>query len=261
MAVNKVTLVSALFDIGRDSWSNYRMAISTYVHWMRNTLALDANFIVFVDERTEEPIWKTVEELGAITRVRLIRCKLESLLAYQMFFHEMKGLMESEDFKRHVAFQVPEMVQPLYNVLMFNKLNFMQVAMEQERSDYVIWVDAGGLREDISNYRGFAWPDISKIRALPQDKLTCFSHHGQIRIQSAFSHAMSQMRYIQGTSIFCPSAILDQVCCTFDDKVIQCLNGRFIGSDEKILDLMCVDNPSLFHLIVCGWRQYYQLFK
>ena len=53
---------------------------------------------------------------------------------------------------------VPEMTQPLYNIIMFNKLSFLKDSKDNGYfdGDLFIWKDAGGLREDISNYQGIS---------------------------------------------------------------------------------------------------------
>ena len=61
----------------------------------------------------------------------------------------MGSLMLSPEFKKDVHHDVPEMNQSLYNVIMFNKLNFLQNAKNANyfNADLLIWADAGGLKK------------------------------------------------------------------------------------------------------------------
>ena len=51
MDINNPVIVMALYDIGRENWNNFRMSYHTYGWWMRNTLSLDSNIVVYTDSK------------------------------------------------------------------------------------------------------------------------------------------------------------------------------------------------------------------
>ena len=146
---------------------------------------------------------------------------------------------------------------------MFNKLNFLKHAKDEKYfdSDFLIWADAGGLRDDISNYKGIVWPNLSKVNELDNDKVTFFSHSQDFNIDNKEFHAMSQIRHIQGTAFFAPSHLIDDLLIEFNNTINECIDSRYIGSDEKIFDLTYVKNKEKYHFVKCTWREYYQIFK
>jgi len=146
---------------------------------------------------------------------------------------------------------------------MFNKLDFIKRAKDVGffKSDFIIWADAGGLREDISNYVGKKWPDLDKINGLDNNKITFFSHSQDFNIDNAEFHAMSQIRYIQGTAFCVPSHMIDFLHEEFHKTVDECIDNGYIGSDEKIFDLTYVKDKSKYHLIKCTWREYFNILE
>jgi hypothetical protein len=71
---------------------------------------------------------------------------------------------------------------------------------------------------------------------------------------------MSQCRYLKGTIFFLDGSVIDDLIFKFDKNVKFCLNNKFIGSDEKIFDLCYLDDPSVFDLVQCDWREEFYLY-
>lgn len=264
MITNPV-IVTSLFDIGRDTWDNFKVSYHTYLWWMKNTLAIDANFVIYTDNRFYEDIIKMRQEVDPEwKRSKVINMYLHSLPSYTRYNKRLENLMYSPDFVNKIMFQVPEMTKPLYNTLIFNKLDFIKDAKDHNyfNGDLYIWVDAGGLREDISLYKDVKWPNINKVnQRIVADKITFFSHHPDFEVLSNESHAMSQVRHIQGGSIFCPVSQINSLHKLFNQTVNECINSGYIGSEEKMLDLTYIKNKSLYNIVTCDWREYYFIFK
>jgi len=257
------TLVTALYDIERDKWQHHTMSYNTYLHWMKNTLAIDCNMVIFTEEKFKEEIIRSRREVDPTgCKTHLLITPLKELDAYVQFNDELEELMSSEAFKKQVSFHhVPEMSKPLYNVVMFNKVRFLEIAAEAAAfpgQQFLFWVDAGGLREDIKNYKGVVWPNEAKI---DKERITFFSHHSDISIQVPRDHALSQMRFIQGTAFIVPIEMIDSMVTTFNMIVEACIANGYIGSDEKILDFLYLSDPRQCKLIKCDWREYFNLLK
>lgn len=261
MDLKKPVIVQALFDIERDKWDNFTMSYHTYLSWMRNVLSLDANIVVFTEEKFFKAIYDNRKVFDpTMSKTKIIVQTLEELTAYKLFYTRLKNLMESQEFKSKSSFDVPEMTKPLYNVIMFNKLYWLRQARDNRYfdSDVMVWKDAGTYREDISLYQHKKWPDASKI--IP-NKTTFFCHHENIRILNMQDHALSQMRYIHGTSFLVPNTELDDLIDEVELTVDSSLKQGYIGSDEKMFDITYLRNPDRYHLIKCSWREYFPFFN
>jgi len=260
MDLNKPVIVQALFDIERDKWSNFTMSYHTYLHWMRNVLSLDANIVIFTEEKFFESIYGNRKVFDPdMSKTKIIVQTLEDLPAYRLFHTRLKNVMESQEFKSISSFDVPEMTKPLYNILMFNKLYWLRQARDNNYfdSDVLVWKDAGTYRDEIEKYVGKKWPDPKKIVS---DKTTFFCHHSNISIQNIQHHALSQMRFIHGTSFIVPNTQLDDLIDEVEYTIDDSLKNNYIGSDEKMFDITYLRNPDRYHLIKCSWREYFGYF-
>jgi len=263
MDINNPVIVMALYDIGRENWDNYRMSYHTYMWWMRNTLSLDSNIVIYSESKFIDELTKYRKEFDPkLEKTIFIDQPLEELPMYQKYYDSLSKLMSSDTFKSKVDFpEVPEMCQPLYNIIMFNKVFFLKDTIEKKYfdNDIVVWADAGGLRDDISLYQNKKWPNIFKIKNLDFNKITFFSHNQDFNVTDKEFHSLSQIRNIQGTAFFLPSHLIDSLLELVVETVDESISGGYIGSDEKIFDICYTKQKDLFHLIKSDWREYFDL--
>jgi FkbM family methyltransferase len=262
MAIKKPVIVMALYDIGRDNWSSFTMSYNTYLAWMKNTLSLNAPVVVYTEDRFKDQIIKMRKEFDPdMSQTEIIVTPLGDLECYKLYHKRLSDLMLSKEFDKKINVRVPEMDRPLYNVIMFNKVFFIKDAKKFFDGDLYIWADAGGLRENLSNYQGQNWPCLSKINELDNSKVTFFSHSKNIIVKDKEYHALSQIRYIQGTAFFVPASCVDELLEDFNKTIQESLDDNYIGSDEKIFDIMYCKDRDKYNIIKCDWRAYFDIFK
>ena len=58
MKIEKPTIVTALFDIGRDTWDGYDLSYGTYLYWMKAILMYDMPMVIYTDEKLYDEIKK-----------------------------------------------------------------------------------------------------------------------------------------------------------------------------------------------------------
>lgn len=264
MVMKKSVIVMALYDIGRDVWNNFNLSYNTYLYWMKNTLSLDAYVVIYTEEKFYEKIVESRKPYDPeFKKTVIVIVPLQELECYKLYNKRLEHLMFSDSFREKDHHGVPEMTRPLYNIIMFNKLNFLKHVKDSNYfdSDLLIWADAGGLREDLHNYENKVWPAPDKLEKLDSNKITFFSHSSDFVINDREFHAMSQVRHIQGTSFFVPTHMIDELITEFNETIEECLTNNYIGSDEKIFDITYCKNKEKYHLITCTWREYYDIFK
>lgn len=264
MDIKKTAIVTAIFDIGRDKWDNFTMSYHTYLWWMRNLLYLDTDLIIYTEDKFKNDILKYRKEVDPTLKKTIIVIQpLESIDGYKTFFEPLNTLMNSEEFKKQIQFNVPEMTKPLYNVVMFAKLFYILDAHRKNLfdADLYVWADAGVIRKD-NPEMNLKWPDIQKINELDNNKVTFFCHHPYVKVgvDNYKFHALSQMRYIQGGAVFVPRKCVEDICELFKNTALSCISNGYVGSDEKIFDFTYLTNPENYNLIKCGWREYIDLF-
>jgi len=247
----KPVIVTALFDIGRDTWDTYTQSYGGYLHWMERTLSIQSPMVVFTEQQFIDQIKTMREKYYDITEY-VVTTK-EDLGVTKLMYTDIVNLMESQEFIDKIQFDVPEMTKPYYNILMFNKLWWLQEAKDLIDGTHYIWTDAGCYRGEISEVNK-PFP-TGKLN----DKIIFFSHHPTISIADFKSHIMSQQRFVQGGSIVVPKDkidyLTDQMYLTAKDMI----NQGYIGSDEKFLDLLYLNSNDVIDLMVCDWREYFNV--
>lgn len=265
MVVKKIAIVMALYDIGRNNWEHFNLSYDTYLFWMKNTLSLDSNFIIYTESKFINKIINIRKEFDpTFEKTKFIILPIYELDSYKRYYNRLENMMVSDDFIKKIHHHnVPEMNKPLYNIIMFNKLNFLKHSKDEKYFDVDMlgWLDAGGLRDNINNYKGVKYPSLEKINIYEINKPIFFSHRKEFDIEDNEFHALSQIRYIQGTAFFIPIIKIDELFFEFNVTIEESINSGFIGSDEKIFDLTYVKNKNKYTLIESTWREYFNIMK
>jgi hypothetical protein len=264
MSIKKPTIVTALFDIGRDKWDGYDLSYDTYLHWMKALLMYDVPMVIYTDEYLYEKIKKNRQLCDPNLEKTIFEIKkLEDLEAYKLYYNRVNSLMQSDEFKSKIHFMVPEMTKPLYNIVIFNKIFYIKESIEKKHfdSDFYIWADAGVLRHDINTPIG-DWPNLEKINKEYSDKITFFNHQDSINIWDYHLHLLAQYRYIHGGCFFVPNnGCVYNFMNDFLSYIELFLEQGYVGSEEKYYDFCYVLNPENYNIVKSDWRQYFNIFS
>ena len=261
-----ITFCTFYFDIDRKNWKSFTVPNEAYMNWFLNLLSLDIKLYIMTETKFVSQILEARRKVDPELKNTIIKeTTVEELPAYKMFNDRLEKLMFSEEFKK-IAYHrdVPEMSKPLYNVLMFNKVNYLQQVMEENpfNTEYFSWVDAGFIRtsKEVENIK--KWPDPSLLK-LVDDKIKFFCINDEIgrNMKDIRAHLLSQMRLLKGTIFFLHKNLIPKIKEVFNKYVDESLTNGYIGSDEKIFDLCCLNNPNLFDLYKCNWREELQIFS
>lgn len=263
--VMDITFCTFFFDINRGNWDTFTVSNGMYMFWFDNLLSLNIKLHIETEEKFVEKILTKRKQVDPELKNTIIKVKkLSDLKAYQEYNSKLENLMFSEDFKQKVHHEhVPEMTKPLYNVLMFNKVNTLKEVYEENpfNTKYFSWVDAGFIRDEKWILGNENWPDPTKLH-LNENKVLFFCINDNIipNLKDKEFHCMSQIRFLKGTTFFLDGACIEPLRQLFNKNLDECLANEFIGSDEKIFDLCYIENPELFDLVRCDWRQEFKLY-
>ena len=264
MKIEKPTIVTALFNIGRDTWDAYDLSYGMYLSWMKSLLMYDMPMVIYTDEILYEEIKRNRMVCDPNLEKTIFEIKtLDELTAHQIYHQKVNDLMTSDEFKLKIQFNVPEMTRPLYNIVIFNKIFYIKESIEKKHfdSDFYIWADAGVLRDGndtpISN-----WPNLEKINNGYSDKITFFNHQDVVSVSDYHFHLMSQYRYIHGGCFFVPNnGTIDEFINDFLNYIDLFLEQGFVGSEEKYYDFCYSLKPHNYNIVKSDWRQYFNIFS
>lgn len=261
-----ITFCTFFFDIGRGNWDSFTVHNNTYMHWFKNFLALNVKLYIKTEEQFIPFIKEHRKFIDPEFKNTIIEAsKVEDLEAYNLYNKKLEDLMFSEEFKKKMHHnQVPEMNKPLYNVLMFDKVCFLKDIINKNpfNTKFFSWVDTGFVRDESWVRNNSEWPDPAKL-VLKENRVRFFCINDNVRgtLRDKEYHCLSQIRLLKGTNFYLDGSCINELYRLFHKNVNECLSKGFIGSDEKIFDLCYLDNPGLFELVKCDWRQEFNLYS
>ena len=261
--MENVTVVSALYYIGRDKWkqSGFGLGNDRYKDWVRNILSLDTNLILFTDNHYYDQVIEVKKKYDSeLKSLHVVVSTIDEMEAYKKYYLKISCLMQSPEFVDQVrGTTAAEMGYPLYNILMFNKVNFLKQAKELNpfNSTHFFWADAGAFRNELREYENIKWPSNKSYFT---DKVVFFSHAGDnYNIGHQKGYFMSQSRVVQGGYFIVPVDKVDFLREEFDKIVDEILEEDYIGSDEKVFDLLCKRNIDQVRMVKAGWFEFYKM--
>lgn len=143
-SLNNTTIVTALYDLNRESWDGFNRKFDTYKGWMAHMLSFDSPMVIYVDPSDVDFVSNNRRGKEDITRI--VPLPFTQLSTYKKYGERIREVMGSESFLLNQT--VPEHPQikfPDYNILMHQKIQFVNDAsiINYFNTDYFMWLDAG----------------------------------------------------------------------------------------------------------------------
>lgn len=160
--MNKVTIVSALFNIKREGMDGRTW--EEYLKWFEVTLKLKCPMILYVSK----DVLEFVEERRLKIPTEIFVQEMEEI-PYYYLKEKIDTILESDEYKNIIS--DPDRIEckhSLYSIIQFSKFKWLNNSIENNPfgSDYFFWIDAGASRffEDFN--LNSSYPSESAIEAL-----------------------------------------------------------------------------------------------
>ena len=138
--MNKVTIVSALFDIDRVDGRKW----DEYLKWFDITLKLKVPMILFLTEDLKEFVEERRHEIPTHIVVQTVED-----IPYYHLKDTIQEILDTDEYKEKMSDPNRiECKQSMYSVIQYSKFPWLTQAAQLDpyQSDYFIWLDAGGSR-------------------------------------------------------------------------------------------------------------------
>lgn len=245
--INKVTAVTALFDINREKNGDGR-SIDYYLSLLNKTLQLNVSFVIFCEE-------KLFSKVSSMTRknpeTKIITMN-PSDIEYFKYIKTVEKITKSDDYLSKIMGRNRlEVKLPAYNLLIMNKMNFMNIAAENNYfdSNFFIWVDAGSSRffgnHDIQ--KNIKWPVYDKLdynKFNIQIKKTLFSENDIDKIMYHNDHFTTAT--IFGGNPETIKRFMSLIRKNFDYMI----NKNCINNEQITLAMIYKQQPKLFNVYI-----------
>lgn len=249
------TVVTGFFDIGRGEWDRYNRKLEEYFIYFENTLKLKVNMVIFIESKHYEFV-KDIRD--TILNVRTIICKMEieELYMYQ-HLDRITDIQNSPNFAlNHPNPTAPEICKPLYNVVVCNKMDFLQKATEIDKeSQYFIWLDAGYTHGNI-NMSVLHWNPTNLFEC--KDKICMICLQDISRVSDDPKEFFEQYKdVIIGGFISGYRDTISKVRDMYYDLVEELYDLEIKDDDQYYSTMLAKRNPELYQLY---WGRWYDAF-
>jgi len=270
--MNKITIVTAFFDIGRNSWdSEFKRDTSFYINSFLNYLDYSYEMVCYIDDRYIEPILEKYENsqfknklfipinidwlLQNIDAWKKISIDYEiinsdyykQLVDFRLNYMYPNGLPEN-DCRKHLF---PENEYVEYNIINHSKIDFIVHAISNNliKTHYTCWCDFGYFN---SQHKG----DSSTF---PKNTLDVKKFHSKkisFILRNKIKNIDENMEYIliftpelfTGTFFGGPTELMFELQKLYHSCIDE-MHEKCISDDDQHVYLRCyLKNPELFDL-------------
>ena len=166
--MKKITLVTGLWDLGRNNLTSFKRSFDSYLECFKRLLSLDLNFIVYVPEELRQDV---LLSRGHKNQTQVITRNLSEFKTQFPFYDCVQAIRTSSkwlDNQPSWLLESPQAQLPDYNPIVMSKMFVLNDATYHDggSSDYYFWID-GGLTNTVS--AGFL-ENLKHIGTFMEDK-------------------------------------------------------------------------------------------
>ncbi|XP_012940111.1 protein HtrL [Aplysia californica] len=257
------TVVTAMLDIGRGSWSNQRRSYNEYLLFMQRVLRLDVSMVVFVDPPGKPFIdWM---RRGRENRTKIIITHIKEL-PYYKYRDRIAEIMDSEEYKRDnelLERRLCESYIPDYDILQLSKLHFVDRSIQENpfNTTYFMWMDGGyGHGHDIHPPDGVWTPKglfehSDRITLIEREPGVMQYYSVKDRIHKMSVNALVGGFHAGGSKAFQEWHRLQQ------QQLVEWMANGVIDDDQTMNMMTYYRKPELFRLVKGDWFDAFKLFN
>ncbi|XP_059168872.1 protein HtrL-like [Physella acuta] len=257
------TVVTAMLDIGRGTWTSQVRPYNIYLLYMQRLLRMDVNIVVYVDVKARPFIeWM---RRGREGRTRVVLVRLEEL-PYYRYRDRMSEIMRSPEYQRDNELYQKKLCEsyvPEYDILQLSKLYFVERTVRENpfKNTYFMWMD-GGYGHGKNVYPSdelwipknlFEYPDkITFIEREPGVK--------QFEARKNILHKIS-INILQGLFFAGGGEAFLELYRLQQEQVVEWMEQGVVDDDQTMYMLIYYKKPSLFRLVAGDWYDVFTLFN
>lgn len=275
-ANNQLTFISAIIDLGRNSWNSfgdiqpplgynpnpYTYSKENYLLWFSYYLNFSVPMILFVDE----PYWDDVaficRNAPNIQRISINKDWILKNIDGWKYFEAVKKVMESDSFKKLIGHraQYPNVTVPHYVTNTYTKLDYVDYAIKNNlfNTSYVAWTDFGIFKDPgyhLTNFKinmNYFSEDTIVIPVLHMPK--------EMDKDPIYSLTVAPDCFSAGFIGGTPKK-MQELNLTFKRIVELFLNAGITDVEQHILIHCYYENPEGFNLLFCkgDYRNIYKI--
>jgi hypothetical protein len=254
--LKKITLVTALFDIGRgDLDSGFKRSFEHYIQCFKRLLTVDFPMVIYIEPENEHIVWESRSRDN--THVIL---KTKDDLRKFPFYEQAQSIRKNEEWLSRAGWlrESTQASLELYNPLVMSKMFFLNDASLFNFFDtkYFLWID-GGITNTVSIEGYLNDPNFEdKIIKNYLDKMLyiCFPYDGTVEVhgfeKERFDwYAGARTSYVARGGMFGGNkASINEMNSLYYDMLYNTISSGYMGTEESIFTLLTYKYPKKCNL-------------
>lgn len=242
----EITIVTALFDIGREKWTGFERNKSEYIEYFKFWARMRNKVVVYTDQETAEQVRVVRDSFGLTDRTTII--VIDDITVFDSeVYHRMKQVLSNEitiKFRRKP--KCPECYNALYDYIMYLKPYFVADAIKKGFADGMIaWMDFG------YNHGGKFYTN-----PLEFDYLWKFDFSPKIHLFSVaalddmpiFEIVRTMKTYVAGGIVVAPANLWEVLADLFRKHACSLASCGMMDDDQTLLIMAYRERPELFEI-------------
>lgn len=265
MVNSSITIVTALFDIGRKNWTqeqgyqtDFDRTIETYLNYFSNLAKLTNKMIIFTSSDLRDSIEKIRGNKPTIIIVFDFSKKFKYLI------NRINQIQLSERFQQLIpphGAKKPEYMSPEYVLITNLKPYFVTKAIKMDliENEMAAWIDFGYCRSDktINGVKNWNYP-------FKKDKLNCFTINKDLQRsnkQQIIEQMLNGRTFIIGGAFIANTMAWLQCYKSLCQLFKQGLKEQFVDDEQYFITRLYYENPHLLEINYLGKSKWFDLFK
>ena len=252
MSKREVTVVTAFFDIGRESFgSELSRSNEKYLEYFKFWARMKNKLVVFTFPAMAERVREVRNEFGLEDRTEII--VIDDIYAVEAELHSrMTQVAASEEFLKFRYMPNPADNNADYDYIMLLKAWFLKEAAEKGYADGMLcWLDFGFNHggDVFSNSEEF---DFTLNVDFPMDKVTLFSLNNYDN-KPIFHIIEDYSVYMMGAPIYVSADMAAELWGDVKKSMESLLDVGFLDDDQTLLLMASLRNPERYNIIKSDW--------
>lgn len=256
--MNKTTIVTGIWDLGRDSLSEgWGRKFDHYIDNFKKLLSLkNLNLAIFIDPKLEYLVWEHRDKSNTVVYHHTVDQFNSNFFP---FFNEVQKIRTSETWQNQVGWlkDSTQAKMAYYNPMVMSKMFFLHNTkiFNPFNSDYYFWLD-GGITNTV--HPGYFSHDnvIEKIESITDKMLfVCFPYETQTEIHGFDIEAMKTYAKNDNVNRVARAGFfgghkdyIGQANNLYYALLQDTLNSGYMGTEESIFTLMTYLEPDIYRV-------------
>lgn len=246
------TVVTALYDINREHWQDYRRNWQEYLDYFKNTLSLRCKFVIYVDSTTYDFVLSERKKIDPyMNYTKIIQKEFYQLPKFYLKDRIEKVIRSTEYRNGLVDPNPPEYNNSSYVVLIHSKMSLVEEAIDKNfyNTDYYMWLDAGIRHDKFRTEDRFkVYPNPEKINDINGIRILCRfkPEDSDLDIKSFYK---SHKNRFGAAVIVGKKEHIKEFNIKMNEVLQEALDNNLIDSEQSLHTVCYLRNRYMFELI------------